>query len=449
MPVPLLPYGSGSVSPPGLFPVIGVKAMFTSAGWTDITAYVRIGGGGQIQINRGSSRIESPVIRYEPGTMTVPLDNRDRRFDPTNLAGPYVSGGKTQVLPRVRVQVSAVYQSVTYYLFTGYADAWPVVYSLPRDASTTLTATDGFRVLSGQARAPHGSYAGGAEDSGARVTRILDDAGWPAASRNITPGDATLQPTLLGGTPVDGIPVAILAAGGATPLKVSNAQSTFTPLDELQLTADTEMGELYCDGRGFLVFRHRHALYFDTRSTTPQAVFGDAGAELRYADVTITYDDATLWNGATIANTGGTVQQASDAASQQHPPGGYGPRVFDSENLIADSDFQALGYAQYVVAASKNPELRFSDITILPQRDPANLFPQVLTREIGDRITVTRRPPGGGSAITRDVFIRGISHTITSKTWATTWVLQDATSLPPLLLLDGSMLLDGSHPYGF
>ena len=48
-------------------------------------------------------------------------------------------------------------------------------------------------------------------------------------------------------------------------------------LSLLQLTADTEIGELYMDGTGSVVFRHRHAVLTDTRSITPQAVFGDAG----------------------------------------------------------------------------------------------------------------------------------------------------------------------------
>jgi hypothetical protein len=34
----------------------------------------------------------------------------------------------------------------------------------------------------------------------------------------------------------------------------------------------------------------------------------------------------------------------------------------------------------------------------------------MLGRDFGDRITVKRRPPGGGSAIVRDCFVRGIEH---------------------------------------
>jgi hypothetical protein len=249
-----------------------------------------------------------------------------------------------------------------------------------------------------------------------------------------------VQGTLLGATPVAGTPAAIAAAGGAQTQNVQNAVSTSAPLDELQLTAETEMGELYVNGNGFLIFRRRHAICTDTRSNTSQATFGDDAAvpttELPYAAVTPAYDNATLWNGAAIANQGGNLQQAADATSQQLPPDGFGPRVYDSENLIADSDWQSLAYSQYIVQSSKDPELRFATLAVDPIAQPVDLFPQVLGREIGDRITVKRRPPGGGATINRDVFIRGIGHQFTDSTWLTTWVLEDATSLLQPFILD-------------
>lgn len=439
--MPLLILPAGHAAPVvAQFPSVKVEMMFTSSAWTDITPYYDAAGGGQVTITRGSNRVESPVIRYDAGTATIPLFNGDRRFDPTNLSGPYVAGGKTLVLPMIPVRVSATYESVTYRLFNGTVDAWTLSYSPPSDAVVSVDCTDGFRILAVQARTANKNYAGGGEDAGARVTRILNDCGWPTARRSIVPGDSTLQPTLLGGTPAGVVPLAVSNAGGGQAINVQSAISTLSPLDELQLTADTEMGELYINGNGFLVFRNRHALWTDTRSNTSQATFGDdpnvPTTELPYAAVVPEYGDTTLWNGAVIANQGGNIQQAADAASQQLPPAGFGPHVYDSENLIADTDWQALGYAQWIVLDGKNPELRFASLSVDPAAQPADLYPQVLGREIGDRITVTRRPPGGGAANTRDVFIRGISHQFTDSAWLTTWVLQDATSLPPQFILD-------------
>ena len=90
------------------------------------------------------------MIRYDAGTCSVPLSNIDRRFDPTNLAGPYVSGGKTQVKPEIPVRVSATYASVTYRLFNGTVDAWTLSYAAPADAETQVDATDGCALRRGK-----------------------------------------------------------------------------------------------------------------------------------------------------------------------------------------------------------------------------------------------------------------------------------------------------------
>jgi hypothetical protein len=75
---------------PPLFPYTSVEIMFTDPTWTDVTPYFR-----GATVKRGSSNVDSPILRYEAGTANVRLDNRDRRFDPTNLSGPYVENFAT------------------------------------------------------------------------------------------------------------------------------------------------------------------------------------------------------------------------------------------------------------------------------------------------------------------------------------------------------------------
>lgn len=45
-----------------------------------------------VTTRQGATRVESPLIRYEAGEASITLRNEDRRFDPTNLDGPYVTG---------------------------------------------------------------------------------------------------------------------------------------------------------------------------------------------------------------------------------------------------------------------------------------------------------------------------------------------------------------------
>ena len=81
--------------------------------------------------------------------------------------------------------------------------------------------------------------------------------------------------------------------------------------------------------------------------------------------------------------------------------------------------------------------MRFDTVSLWPATFDG-LWPQVLRREFGDRITVIRNPPGGGT-ITRDCFIRGVSHQGSADDWRTQWVLQSATRYQFFILDHPSM----------
>ena len=391
---------------------LGTGILGSDDTWTDISAYVRSGS-----TNRGSSRTQSPVVQYQPGTATLVLKNGDARFSPENLSGPYVSAGVTQIRPMVPARVRATWAGVTYPLWQGFADSWQVSGANlgPRYEEMTFTGTDGFKVLSGITIAEGGSVGGG-EDAGARINRILNAAQWytDAPKRNITTGDSDLQATTMGAT----------------------------ALALMQLAADTELGELYIDETGAVFFRHRLGIVEDARSNTSQVTFSDTSG-LPYAAAGRASDDTQLCNDAQITREGGTMQEASDVASEAEF---IFPRTYAASGLLHTSDAEALLYAQFIVYTAKGAENRFDTLTINPQRDPANLWPQVLGRKIGDRITVSRTPPGM-TAITRDCFIRGITHDFdfSAQTWQTVWTLQDASRYS-FLTLDNATLgqLDGN-----
>jgi hypothetical protein len=101
--------------------------------------------------NRGK---QNELDRYQAGTMTVVLDNDDRTYDPTYAASP-LDG---YVLPMKRVKLTATWDGETYPLFFGYADRWTQNREGPHRGTTTLSATDGFKVLE-RALLPSSSYA--------------------------------------------------------------------------------------------------------------------------------------------------------------------------------------------------------------------------------------------------------------------------------------------------
>jgi hypothetical protein len=356
----------------------------------DVTAKVE-----RASVNRGTQRFDGVYARAEAGRAAVTLDNSDREFDPTNLAGPHVAAGRTEIEPMVMFRLRATWAGVGYDLWRGFADEWKLDYNMPAVATTELTGTDGTKVISNYDSVA-GAPVGGGETTGVRINRILDNAGWSAADRDIDTGRTTVQSTDLS----------------------SNAWT------EILLTSDTEIGETYFDAAGRLVFRNRHAIISEIRSITPQAVFGEGVGGLAYDAITITNDDTQVRNIIRISRVGGTLQTAEDADSIAR----YQRKTWGRSDLLMETDAEVANYAGYVLEISRTAELRFDSIRIDPTADPDNLWPQVLGRELGDRITAKFCPPGGGATIERDVFIRGIRHDMTPQTWMTTWTLQDASA---------------------
>lgn len=374
--------------------------------WVDVTPWARA-----VSSKRGASRVDTPIVEYEAGTLAVTLDNSDRRFDPSNLNGPYVDPltGATQVTAMRAIRTMAVWGGVTYELFRGFVDAWDVEWTGPNYSECTVTATDGFKVLSGVDR-PAVAEIGGGETSGARISRILNSASWPTADRIIATGNSTVQATTLEGA----------------------------ALAEMQSVAASELGELFVDGGGRVRFRNRTAMLTEPRSATAQASFGDGGGtELPYQDLAISTDDSTFFNTVRVARAGGTEQVASDATSEAL----YYPRTFKpSEDLLLTTDTDALNYAHWILHISRDPELRFVELTVNPRTDPPNLFPHVLGLGLGDRISVTRRPPGGGTPVSVEQFIRGISHEFSPEQWITKWTLQSADKFGSFFTLNNATL---------
>lgn len=385
--------------------IIQVEVQFDGTNWTDVTSDCVA-----IDTKRGANRVQQPVLRYTNGNGSITLNNHERQYDPTNLDGPYVDTGETLVLPMRQVRIRGTYDSTTYGVMRAFVDSWNLGWNGPNWSQATVPFTDGFKVLESYDRIAVDPEVGAGEDSGARIERILDSVDWPIGLRDIATGNSTMQSTSLSGS----------------------------ALTECFLVADSELGEFYINGDGEIVFRNRHAMLLESRSNTVQAIFGDGGSELRYSNngLTLNYDHETLANRVQIARTGSTQQVATDGESVDK----YLTRTFNRTDLLHENDAETLAYAQWVLFTSKNPELRFDAIRINPMRDPDNLIPEVLGREIGDRIQIVRRPPGGGDPIERDVFIRGIQHTIRPSQWMTTWVLQSASKYGSFFVLSNPIL---------
>jgi hypothetical protein len=363
--------------------------------WTDISRWVRT--------ITSSRKFTREVAAWEAGTCTIVLDNSKAQFSPTNLAGPFVTSGITQIRPWRPVRWKATWAGVTYYGYTGYALAWEQAWAGGHaDSTVTVSATDELSRLAkfdGLALPSQGF----GETSGQRIHRVLNNAGH-TGSRNIDNGRATMQATTL----------------------AANA------VEDLKLTADSEGGALWIEADGTVTFENEFALVENSRSNTVQAVFGDGshGDELPCSDITAEYNGDLLKNIISYARLGGTTQEVFDLPSRAL----YGDFRDSRADFICETDNQVSDLANFTLVRYKDPELRVTQIEIKPRKDPARLFPQVLGRKLRDLVRVNIRPIGG-ETITRDCHIAGIEHQITGDNWITKFDLWSAT---PYLLYANS-----------
>jgi hypothetical protein len=354
--------------------------------WTDVTSRVRT--------LRTDGAFSRAIQTWAGGTATLVLDDRDGQLSPANLTGSHVSGGQSQIQPLLPVRIRAAYGGVTYPLWYGYArkisETWSGGAPGRGDAALTINCCDEVGRL---AKVDPIAVAalGAGDSSGARVHRVLD-AAEHTGGRAVDVGQMTLQATTLDDP----------------------------PLTELENVVTSEGGALWVDPAGSIVFEGRSALVDNDRSVQSQATFTDDGTAGRYASTEADLSDDLVINYASYARAGGTAQVVSDATSRAR-----GLARDTKTDLLVQTDAQALSLAQWVILQYKDPEYRFTQITILPRRDPATLWPQVLGRRVRDQITVVRNPPGGFS-ISRACHIAGISHEITPTTWTTTWPLWSA-----------------------
>lgn len=335
---------------------------------------------------------------WRSGSAQVVLRNDDADLSPANLSGSYVTAGVTQIRPGREARLSATYNGVTYPLYRGYAEDWIEGWVGGVDAGATMTIPmldewDRLGRFDGTETTP----AGAGETSGARVHRILDAAGH-VGSRAVDVGVITCLDTDL----------------------------SRTATAELKLVADSEGGAVYVGPSNEVMFGDRQSLLDNPRAATVQAVFGDGSGgpdELPCTDQRLTYKSDLVRNMVSYQRVGGTRQARIDDTSRAL----YQDRRDTRTDLICETDGQVDTLAQWTLARTKEPEYRFTSVTIKPRSNPAVLFPVALGTQLRDLVTVRRRVVNDTLLIERDCFVSGIHHEIRKDDWITTFDLVSAS----------------------
>lgn len=409
------PPGEGRVTLPTLTLEVafGDNPFATSPTWTDISSYVQT-----VSVDRGR---KDELAQFSTGTATFKLKNNDRRFDPEYASGAYYPN----VTLRKRVRFSVTYNAVTYRIYDGYATAWQQSYNVGnRAAWCSLECDDLFALLAPilirtplasimqlgighlgptgtDGRLGPGRPLMDEEPSGTRILRILNLVGVPSALYSIAQGKSVMR----------------LEPQGTVTGKV---------LDYLQKVAASELGKLYVGTDGKVHYEGRFDYTTTTTQATSQATFVDtAGSSYKYEDLKFDFSDKWLTNEVTRTRDGG--EDVRTVAKTSQTTYGVASGRGSATGLLNATNADLGGQGRFIVNRFKDPKTRVTDITVAPLHTPATLWPQVLGRELGDRITISRTPQGIGSAVSNDHWIENVSHTadVSTQSWSTSWGLSD------------------------
>jgi len=351
--------------------------------WTTITNDVR-----QIRIRRGR---QHELDRMEAGTMSLELKNMHGNYWPLNAGGIHFPN----VLPSKRVNLYAVYNAVTYHLYTGFIEDWSPDWLEQTGGLLPIVRPECVDLMNNLSNFDLNIAGYAQELSGTRVGNVLDDLGWPAGARNLDAGQSTM------------------IASGA--LVDQNS------MEHLYLVQNSELGIVYQAGDGDIQFEDRHHR-LKAPNTVSQGIFGDDLGENFYHGMAPSYGSDDIRNDIRITRSGGAQQSAVDATSQTS----YGKRNLARDGLLMTTDTEAQSQAHYILKRYKDPAMRNRMLQVIAERDPGRLWPHVLGREISDRITVRRNE----ASIDSDYVIEGVGHDIdlVNRTWTTYWQLSDADS---------------------
>lgn len=347
-----------------------------------------------VSTRRGRS---ATADEFQTGTLTLRIVDQLGAFNSQNPGSPYFG----YLTPMRKVSISATYGGTTYPMFSGFITSYTT--TTPRNANdvvyTTISAVDATRLAqNAQISTVTGASAG--DLSGTRINQILNTIGWPASMRDVDAGLTILQ---------------------------NDPGTARTALAALQTATNSEYGAIYVDASGSWTFQDRLVTTASIAGTP--TVFNDNGTDIGYANAIWRTDDTLVFNQANITRTGGTVQNATNAASVAK----YFAHTYNQQDLLMQTDAEALDYARAYVASRAETSVRCDAIELDLYTDNYNTgIIAALDLDFFDPVTITTNQPGA-STLTKTLQIFGVAHTVTPNKWRTTF-----TTLEPVI--DGFIL---------
>jgi hypothetical protein len=335
----------------------------------------------RVGIRRGRNRI---LDKFEAGSATVVLEDTTGAYNPSNPASPYYG----KLVPLRKIRIWGEYEGVQYPLFAGYIQSYDTNFKVgvSETSSVTLKCVDGFRFFNNVSVTTLAGASAG-QLSGSRITNFLDLVDWPQSQRAISTGDSELQ----------------------------NDPGTANRdvLGAIQLVEKSEFGAFYLDSLGTVNYLSRSDVSKKADSTP--VVYADDGTGIFYQGIDFAYDDTLIVNDVTVQGLGLAAQNVFDQTSIDT----YFLHSGVRDGLLVQTNTEANNQAVMLLAARKDAVLRIDSMTLNLYDEAAETrIIAALNSEIFDLINITKSVPGG-STVTRELFVQGIAHDITPRSWNT------------------------------
>jgi hypothetical protein len=331
-------------------------------------------------IRRGRNRI---LNKFEAGSATVVLEDTNGDWVPTNTSSPYYG----KLVPLRKIRIYADYNSVRYYLYSGYITSYDTNFQLGLESisSVTLQCVDAFRLFSNVAISTVAGTSVG-QTTGARMNNLLDVPNFPTSMREIDTGDSTVQ---------------------------ADPGSERDLLSALQVIENSEFGGFYIDPEGNAIFLSRDTLAQKADGTATN--FADDGTGISYQAIDFAYDDTLIFNDVTVNREGGTAQTVQDTSSIET----YFIHSGKREGLLIQTDAESLDQATMILQSRKDAIFRIDSIglNLADDAETARIVAG-LSLDIFDLTNITKATPGSGS-VTLELFVQGVQQDITTNTWTT------------------------------
>jgi hypothetical protein len=357
-------------------------------------------------IRRGRNRI---LNKFEAGSASIVLEDTNGDWVPTNTSSPYYG----KLVPLRKIRIWADYNSVRYYLYSGYITSYDTNFKVGIEqlSTVTLQCVDAFRLFSNISISTVAGTSAG-QDTGARMNNLLDVPAFPTSMRLIDTGNSTVQ------------------ADPGTERDLLNA---------LQTIENSEFGGFYIDPEGNATFLSRDTVAQKADQTATN--FSDDGTGISYQAIDFAYDDTLIFNDVTVNRVGGTAQTVQDTSSIET----YFIHSGKREGLLIQTDAESLDQATMILQSRKDAIFRIDSIglNLADDAETARIVAG-LSLDIFDLVNITKTTPGSTS-VTLELFVQGVQQDITTNTWTTR--LFTAEPIIQAFILDSTTqgTLDGAN----